>query len=122
MKKNEKIFKTKSEFDNAIDIVYHFHSMCYETILKYLQEHGDIEIPEEWQDEYRYEYLDLEGVYKTIAIRLTDDKKNFYLETTNEDDGSSYDIHWDDINHDMIITEQLMDIIYNGFGGDAIEE
>lgn len=115
MKKEVKVFKNEKEYNSALEIAYNFHKIVYNTILKYLQENGDIEIPEDWQDEYRYEYLEYDGTFTTTAIRLSKDGDDFYLEAESDEDGGTYHFWWDDVNNDMIIEEHLMGIIYHGF-------
>ena len=105
-----KKFNTYKQYAQAIEKVYKFHQKCYQTILTYLQEHGDIELSEEEQKDWRFVFLNMEGVYRTTAIRLTEDKKDFYLDCISES-GDKYVIDWVTINHDMIITEMLMELI-----------
>lgn len=99
----KKVFESKASFNRSLNSVYKFHEKCFETILKYLQENGDIELDEEERDEWCFCFLDVEGYYKISAIRITEDGNGFYL-----DSGGTH-FYWDDINHDMIITEMLMD-------------
>lgn len=105
----KKSFRNKKEFDNALDAVYHFHEIAYNTILKVLQKYGDIELTEQEQQDFTFCYLDWEGNYVTKAIRLDKTHKvdTFYLEAVSES-GDEYQIEWDTINHDMIITEMLV--------------
>jgi len=100
------------EYEYALESVYTFHKKCYQTILTYLQEHGDIELSEEEQRDWLFSFLDMEGNYQTTAIRLTEDKKDFYLDCISES-GDKYAIDWLTINHDMIITETLMSLIFD---------
>lgn len=106
------VFKDFNHFKNGLDIVYYFHDMCFHTIVDGLLETGDIELDEDEQDEFRFDYLELEGTFTTLAIRLTNDKKSFYLESVDEDN-QKRDIYWEDINHDLIIEEMIVTKVFN---------
>ena len=107
-----KKFKTVKDFNDAIEVVYNFHRMCYNTILSYLQKNGDIIIDDEEKErDFNFEFLEYEGNYLVDAIRLTEDKNDFYLDCTSES-GDSYYIDWNDINQDMVIEQMIMNKIF----------
>ena len=110
----EKIFDNRRAYGRAENNVYRFHQRVYNTVLAWLQEHGDRIITEEDNkpDPWKFCFLGVEGSFEVKAVRLTDNKKDFYLDTTDEDGhGRSFD--WSDINHDMIIVEMLMGLVFN---------
>ena len=100
-----KVFKDKNDFGNALEMVYHFHQIAFNTINDVIQEYGDIELTEDEQDDFNFCYLEMEGTYKTLAIRK--EGINFVLDTVSES-GDKYIIDWEQINHDMIIEEMLV--------------
>ena len=100
-----KVFKDKNDFGNALEMVYQFHQIAFNTINGVVQEYGDIELTEDEQDDFNFCYLEMEGVYKTLAIRK--EGINFVLDTVSES-GDKYIIDWEQINHDMIIEEMLV--------------
>ena len=106
-------FNTYNQYSQAIVKVYKFHQKCYQTILAYLQEHGDIELSEEEQRDWLFVFLEMEGSYFTSAIRLDENKQDFYLDCISAENGDKYKITWVNINHDMIITEMLMELVLN---------
>lgn len=107
----EKTFITLEQFNEEYEIVNDFHKKVFNTILNHLKEHGDIIIPEEDEDEYKFCYLDKDGSFLTIAVRL-ESETSFYLDTEDKY-GEQYKIYWDDINRDMIIEEKLIELVFN---------
>ena len=107
----EKTFITLEQFNEEYEIVNDFHKKVFNTILNHLKKHGDITIPEEDEDEYRFCYLDKDGTFLTLAVRL-ESETSFYLDTEDED-GDKCKIYWDDINRDMIIEEKLLELVFN---------
>lgn len=110
----EKIFDNRRAYMRAENSVYRFHQRVYNTVLAWLQEHGDRVITEEDNKPtpWIFCFLGVEGNFEVKAVRLTDNKKDFYLDAVDEDGrGRSFD--WSDINHDMIIVEMLMGLVYN---------
>lgn len=97
-------FESKASYKRSANSVYRFYAKCFDTIVKYLQEHGDIEIKKEENGEWLFCFLDYIGNYPISAIRLTEDRRDFYLDSYGNDK-----FFWDDINHDMIIIEMIMD-------------
>lgn len=110
----DKKFDNRRAYGRAENAVYRFHEKVYNTVLAWLQEHGDRIITDEDNelDEWVFCFLDMEGTYRVNAVRLTDDRQDFYLDTTSQS-GDTYAIHWDVINHDMIIENMLMGIVFN---------
>ena len=102
-KKPSKTFRNKKDYRKALDAVYCFHEQVHETVLALLRRKGDIEL----KRGIKFSFLEMEGTYTVHAVRLTDNRKDFYLETTSES-GDTYHIDWPQINHDMIVTEWLM--------------
>jgi len=98
-----KTFTDKKKYMEALDAVYDFHEQVHETVLALLRRKGDIEL----KRGIKFSFLEMEGTYTVHAVRLTDNRKDFYLETTSES-GDVYQIDWPQINHDMIVTEWLM--------------
>lgn len=107
----EKTFITLEQFNEEYEIVNDFHKKVFNTILNHLKKHGDITIPEEDEDEYKFCYLDKDGTFLTLAVRL-ESETSFYLDTEDED-GHKYKIYWEDINRDMIIEEKLLELVFN---------
>lgn len=110
----EKIFNGRRAYKRAENNVYCFHQRVYNTVLAWLQGHGDRIITEDDNkpEPWRFCFLDMEGRFEIKAVRLTDSKKDFYLDAVDEDGrGRAFD--WSDINHDMIIVEMLMGLVFN---------
>lgn len=99
----KKTFTSKKKYLEALDMVYNFHRQVYYTVLALLKRKGDIVL----KRGIKFCFLEMEGDYTVHAVRLTDDKRSFYLDVTSHD-GNEYKIDWPQINHDMIITEWLM--------------
>lgn len=108
-----KRFTSEKEYKQELDKVYDFFVRVHETVIAYLKKHGDRVITEEDNKPERwcFCFLDYEGTYDVKAIRLEEDGKNFYLDTVSKS-GDQYAIDWTTINHDMIIIEMLMDLIF----------
>ena len=108
-----KKFLDGASYRRELNRVYNFHARVYETVLAYLQEHGDRIITEEDNDPdpWNFCFLDVEGNFEIKAVRLTDDKTNFYLDAVSEG-GYDHAFYWSDINHDMIIVEMLMKLVF----------
>ena len=106
-------FNDRESYRRELESVYSFHRKVYDTVLNYLKEHGDRVITDEDNrpDEWRFAFLEMEGSYEVTAVRLSEDGKDFYLDTTSES-GDVYHIDWSMINHDMVITEMLMDLVF----------
>ena len=104
-------FNNLEQFNKEFEIVNDFHKKVFNTILEHLKKHGDITIPEEDEDEYMFCYLDKDGTFLTIAVRL-ESETSFYLDTEDED-GDKCKIYWEDINRDMIIEEKLIELVFN---------
>lgn len=98
-----KIFTSKKKYLGALDAVYEFHRQVYNTVVALLKRKGDIEL----KHGVKFSFLAMDGVYTVHAVRLVDNKRDFYLEATSES-GDEYKIDWTQISHDMIITEWLM--------------
>ena len=109
-----KKFMDGASYRRELNRVYNFHQRVYETVLAWLQEHGDRIITDEDNkpDPWVFCFLDMEGQYTVNAVRLTENGEDFYLDTTSES-GDNYSIDWSAINHDMIIVEMLMGLVFN---------
>ena len=99
----KKIFTSKKKYLEVLDMVYNFHGQVFETVLALLRRKGDAVL----KRKERFCFLDMGGTYTVNAVRLTDNHKEFYLDCESES-GDEYKIDWEQINHDMIITEWLM--------------
>lgn len=104
--KTIKKFKDKNDFENALELVYQFHQIVFNTINDIIHTYGDIELTEDEQEEFNFCYLDMEDTYKTLAIRKDGDN-DFILDTVSAS-GDKYAIDWEQINHDMTIEEMLL--------------
>ncbi len=104
-------FKNGETYSSELEMVYNFHEKVFNTIVNYLKEHGDIVIPKDEKRDWRFCFLDMEGTYHVKAIRLDENKRDFYLETIS-DSGDKYNIDWITINHDMVIEEMLMGLVF----------
>ena len=102
----KQIFRSVDDFNESVANVYDHHGMVRDTIETILSEKGDIEIPEDEQDNFRFCFLDMEDYYTTKAIRLDKDG-DMYLECVS-DSGDNYDIEWWQINYDMSIEDTLI--------------
>lgn len=98
-----KKFTSKKEYEAELNAAYAFHGRAFETVLALLRRKGDAVL----KRKVRFCFLDMEGTYTVNAVRLTEDRKEFYLDCESES-GDEYRIEWWQINHDMIITEWLM--------------
>lgn len=103
----KKVFNNYEDYQENLSNVYKFFQDCYETILSYLKDNGDIELGEEELYQWKFDFLAIEGTKQIVAIRLGKEKWDFYLE-----DEEGLKIYWEDINHDLIITEMLMDKVF----------
>lgn len=106
-------FNSGESFRQALNSVYAFHVKAYNTILAYLQEHGDYVIAdkEDNPDGWNFCFLEMEGSYMVDAVRLDKSGNDFYLDTTS-DSGDRYAVDWTTINHDMVIVSMLMGIVF----------
>ena len=107
-------FSGRKEYIDELNAVYRFHERAYNSVVDYLRNNGDIE-PEM---KIIFSFLCMEGQYAIQAVRLTDDGRDFYLEATRSDteevEGEEVQITWEEINHDMVIVEWLMEFVYPG--------
>lgn len=110
----DKKFDNRRAYKRAENGVYRFHQRVYNTVLAWLQEHGDRIITEEDNDPepWSFCFLDCDGSFEITAVRLTDDRKDFCLDAVSED-GYEHEFHWDDINHDMVIEDMLIGLVFN---------
>lgn len=99
-------FNNIDDFNKELAGVYDFHCKVRETIENILDEIGDIEIPENEQDDFTFCFLDMEGYYTVKCICL-DENGCFYLSTVSKS-GDEYNIDWEQINYDMIIEDSIM--------------
>ena len=97
------VFKSKAEFEEESANVYNFFNQCYDTIRKYIEENGAIEIPEDEEDEWRFSFLEL-GVCQVSSICI--DCDDICLKARNGN--GRIDIFWDDVNNDLTIVEMIM--------------
>lgn len=113
---SKKPYQTKKDFQKALDGLYNFHQRCFSTIVELLNKTGDVTITEEEEDDFKFDYLEYEGTYWTSAIHLTKDKKSFYLEAYDKY-GERQNFYWDDINHDVIIEEMIVERLFDELKG-----
>lgn len=99
---------THEEYKAAIDAVYNFHTRCYETVRDYLEGHEKIEIDPNQYDEWRFHFLEYDE--PMIVHEISMDDNGIYL--VCYDDCIGCIIDWEQINHDMVITEKIMDLVY----------
>ena len=105
------IFKSLDEFQEEFSNVYNFFETCYDTIVSYLKEHGDVELTDEEKDEWIFSFLDKDGTFEVQALRL-DEHGDFYLDTLDKY-ADKVPFYVDSINHDFVITEMIMDKIFD---------
>jgi hypothetical protein len=98
---------THEEYKAAIDAVYNFHNRCYETVREYLEGHGKIEIDPDQYDDWRFDFLEYDETMTVHEICLDGDGIYLVCYTL-----SQHIIDWEQINHDMVITEKIMDLVY----------
>ena len=108
METNHKPY-TQEEYKDALDAVYNFHTRCYETVKEYLENHGTIEIDPDDYDEWRFDFLEYDETMTVDEICLDDD---VYLVCFTQN-GDQYIVDWEQINHDMVVTEKIMGMIFD---------
>ena len=108
METNHKPY-TQEEYKDALDAVYNFHTRCYETVSDYLKRHGKIEIDPEYYDDWRFDFLEFED---TLTVHRIEDINGPAL-VCNDLDGVEYIVDWEQINHDMVVTEKIMGMIFD---------
>jgi len=99
---------THEEYKIALNATHDFHTRCYETVREYLEGHGMIKIDPDQYDEWRFDFLEYDETMTVHEICLDDDIY-FVCYTYN---GDQYIVDWCQINHDMVITEMIMDLVY----------
>ena len=100
---------THEEYKAAIDAVYNFHNRCYETVREYIEGHGMIKIDPYQYNEWRFDFLEYDETMTVHEICLDDDGIYLVCYTLSE---YEYIIDRERINHDMVITEKIMDLVY----------
>lgn len=115
MRKIENTYAERSQYDNGMDAVRMFFATVNDTIVEHLRRNGDIEIPEIHRE--RWAFPDENGPLSIDAVRLTEDRNDFYLDCTDID-GEAYCM---ELGSDIVMIDYIMDIIYNGFGEEDAE-
>ncbi len=108
-----KTFASYNEFRNEQLNVINFHKNVNETIVSLLKKTGDVTIPEELEDDFKFNFLDFDGIYTINAIRIEDE--SFCLDATSES-GDRYLFDFSNINDDMVIEDTILSYLFDLVG------
>ena len=90
--------------------------MVNDTIVSMLKVTGTVYVPEDEQDDYRFEYLDLDDTYTTKAVMIDPaDPEKYCLSTVSDSDSKTRLIFIDDINNDIVIEEKIIGLVFDAF-------
>lgn len=104
-------FKTRNQYEKDLEKVYKFHQRCLETVLDHIKSNGPIVIPDDELQDWRFKFIEYESVMQVYAIGLTDDE-DFVEFACADQNGDPVFIPWDQMNHDMTITEMVMEKVF----------
>lgn len=108
-----KTFASYDEFRNEQLNVINFHKNVNETIISLLKKTGDVTIPEELEEDFKFNFLGFDEIY-TINF-ISNEDENFYLYATSES-GDRYIFDFSNINNDMIIEETILSYLFDLVG------
>ena len=110
------VFHSFDDFQEELSNVINFHDMVNDTIVSMLKVTGTIYVPEDEQDDYRFEYLDLDDTYTTKAVMIDPaDPEKYCLSAVSDIDGKPRLIFIDDINNDIVIEEKIIGLVFDAF-------
>lgn len=110
------VFNSFDDFQEELSNVINFHDMVNDTIVSMLKVTGTVYVPEDEQDDYRFEYLDLDDTYTTKAVMIDPaDPEKYCLSAVSDIDGKPRLIFIDDINNDIVIEEKIIGLVFDAF-------
>lgn len=110
------VFNSFDDFQEELSNVINFHDMVNDTIVSMLKVTGTVYVPEDEQDDYRFEYLDLDDTYTTKAVMIDPaDPEKYCLSAVSDIDSNPRLIFIDDINNDIVIEEKIIGLVFDAF-------
>ena len=110
------VFHSFDDFQEELSNVINFHDMVNDTIVSMLKVTCTVYVPEDEQDDYRFEYLDLDDTYTTKAVMIDPaDPEKYCLSAVSDIDGKPRLIFIDDINNDIVIEEKIIGLVFDAF-------
>ena len=110
------VFHSFDDFQDELSNVINFNDMVNDTIVSMLKVTGTIYVPEDEQDDYRFEYLDLDDTYTTKAVMIDPaDPEKYCLSAVSDSDSKTRLIFIDDINNDIVIEEKIIGLVFDAF-------
>lgn len=110
------VFHSFDDFQEELSNVINFHDMVNDTIVSMLKVTGTVYVPEDEQDDYRFEYLDLNDTYTTKAVMIDpSDPEKYCLSAVSDSDSKTRLIFIDDINNDIVIEEKIIGLVFDAF-------
>ena len=110
------VFNSFDDFQEELSNVINFHDMVNDTIVSMLKVTGTVYVPEDEQDDYRFEYLDLDDTYTTKAVMIDPaDPEKYCLSAVSDSDSKTRLIFIDDINNDIVIEEKIIGLVFDAF-------
>lgn len=110
------VFHSFDDFQEELSNVINFHDMVNDTIVSMLKVTGTVYVPEDEQDDYRFEYLDLDDTYTTKAVMIDPaDPEKYCLSAVSDSDNKTRLIFIDDINNDIVIEEKIIGLVFDAF-------
>ena len=110
------VFNSFDDFQEELSNVINFHDMVNDTIVSMLKVTGTVYVPEDEQDDYRFEYLDLDDTYTTKAVMIDPaDPEKYCLSAVSDIDGKPRLIFIDAINNDIVIEEKIIGLVFDAF-------
>lgn len=110
------VFHSFDDFQEELSNVINFHDMVNDTIVSMLKVTGTVYVPEDEQDDYRFEYLDLDDTYTTKAVMIDPaDPEKYCLSAVSDSDSKPRLIFIDDINNDIVIEEKIIGLVFDAF-------
>lgn len=99
-------FADIKSYNESLDSVYTFFKACFNTILENIKKAGGrIELTEEEQEDFRFDFLGYDGTYTIKEIKAIDDS---YWVLVGDCDGGKCDFEFEDINNDIIILDMVL--------------
>lgn len=99
-------FSDIKSYEESLGSVYTFFNACFNTILENLKKvGGKIELTEEEQEDFRFDFLGYDGTYTIKEIKVVSDNDWVLV---GDCDGGICDFDFEDINHDIIILDMVL--------------
>ena len=110
------VFHSFDDFQEELSNVINFHDIVNDTIVSMLKVTGTVYVPEDEQDDYRFEYLDLDDTYTTKAVMIDPtDPEKYCLSVVSDYDGKTRLIYLDNINDDIVIEQEIIGLVFDTF-------